>query len=80
MFLTAAGALAAASVAFLCLPLLNYLGYEYSFAVALILPLISGPYTLRTLRKRWPRGAAVTAPEFQGAVRTAERKGTDFRC
>ncbi len=68
-FFTAAGVLAAASVALLRLPLLNYLGYEFSAAVALLLPFVTGVYTLRALTKRWPAGASLTTRSFTESVR-----------
>lgn len=68
-FLTAAGILAAASIAILRMPLFNYLGYEFSAAIALLLPFITGPYTLVAFARRWPRGTAVTTRAFTVSVR-----------
>ena len=68
-FFTAAGILAAASIALLRLPLLNYLGYEFSAAVALLLPFVTGVYTMRALTRRWPAGASLTSQVFTESVR-----------
>jgi hypothetical protein len=68
-FLAAAVILAAASVALLCLPLFNYLGYEFSASVALLLPLVTGVVTLRAFVRRWPRGTSVTARDVTDSVR-----------
>ena len=68
-FLIAAGCLAAASVALLQLPLFNYLGYEFSASIALLLPLVNGAYTMRTLARRWPAAASVTTHSFTETVR-----------
>jgi tetratricopeptide (TPR) repeat protein len=67
-FAAAAILLAAASVALLRLPLFNYLGYEFSASVALLLPLVSGVLALRALGRRWPRGTALTTAGFRSAV------------
>jgi hypothetical protein len=49
-FWIAAGIMAFCTVVILPLPLLNYLGYEFSVAISLILPWIIGPLTMGIFR------------------------------
>ena len=51
-FPVSATVLTLAALSLLCLPLFNTLGYEFSTAIALILPVVIGPFVVARLRAR----------------------------
>jgi tetratricopeptide (TPR) repeat protein len=63
-FLIAASSLLLISLALIQLPLLNYLGYEFSAAIALVLPWIMGGMVLAAFRRRFPDRRAIASDEF----------------
>src|SRR6267143_4219200 len=60
------------SVAVIQLPLLNYLGYEFSLVIALVVPWFCGIPAMRTFRSRLP--VPSNLQEFQHAARAALRQ------
>jgi tetratricopeptide (TPR) repeat protein len=64
-----AGLLAVYSVVILCLPLFNYLGYEFSGAVAFAVPLYVVVISSMLLRQRWSRQTNITMPVFDAAIK-----------
>src|SRR5258706_77257 len=63
------------SVLLIRIPLLNYLGYEFSFAIALAVPWLAGMPAIRLFRKRFPERGALPAGAFNHSVRLALLQG-----
>lgn len=57
------------------IPLLNYLGYEFSFAVSLAIPLLAGLPAIRLFRARFPDRRAITLRDFHQTNRRALARG-----
>src|SRR3989454_853337 len=68
-FLVSGAILLLFSVAVIQLPLLNYLGYEFSLAIALVVPWFCGIPAMRTFRSRLP--VLHSLREFHDAARAA---------
>jgi hypothetical protein len=60
-FRISAAVLSVAAVLLLRFPLLNSLGYEYAVAIAMILPVVIGPFVIVTLRRGSGRGSSFPA-------------------
>jgi tetratricopeptide (TPR) repeat protein len=56
-------------------PLLNYLGYEFSFAIALAVPWVVGIPVIRMFRRRFPDRNAVPRADFNQSGRDALIQG-----
>ena len=57
------------------LPLFDYLGYEFSAAIALVLPWIIGFNTIRILRRSFPLRAEVDPRSYRGTMLQIFREG-----
>lgn len=69
LYYSLAALLAIASIGILQLPLFNYLGYEYSVAIACLTPILAGAITWRVVRSRRTAGGGV--PEYRSIARDA---------
>ncbi|MBI1804992.1 MAG: hypothetical protein HYR77_11065 [Ignavibacteria bacterium] len=68
-FLVAAVIALVCSVLIVQLPLLNYLGFEFSIAIALLIPWVAGAMTIKRIRSRVPDSSArIDPPVFRNAV------------
>jgi len=74
-YLTAASAYFLLSAVFSRLPLLNYLGYEFSAAIALTVPVINGLLATGILRRRFADNTVPEAGEFRGSIRDSALQG-----
>jgi tetratricopeptide (TPR) repeat protein len=73
-FLVSGAILLLFSIAVIQLPLLNYLGYEFSLVIALAVPWFCGIPAMRTFRTRLPLLQGVGLPEVRRAARDALRQ------
>lgn len=69
LYYSLAAALGVVSFLLLRIPLFNYLGYEFSVAIALVMPCISGVLTIRVIRRRISSSDNLNA--FRSDVRDA---------
>jgi hypothetical protein len=60
---------------FIRLPLLNYLGFEFSFAVALAVPWLAGIPAIRLFRRRFTEKVGIDPPAFHQILRHALAQG-----
>src|SRR5712692_2780548 len=65
----------ALSVLLVRIPLLNYLGFEFSFVIALAVPWLAGVPAIRMFRSLLPDRRAVTLPDFYRIVRRSLAQG-----